>query len=230
MLVYSSGYRMTYENLVNARKSCRLCVDRDQGKIWNAAKYCFDPPVVSHWSQWLGHQKPKLLIVGQDFSNREYFEIHKGCDAPENSTNENLRILLGIAGLKVGQPPERDSGSPVYLTNAILCMKEGSMKAPIKTRWINACAQTHLVPLIAHLRPRIVIGMGVRGWQAVRTAFGLRAVPLRISEAAGSRFQSATGEHVFAVGHCGPLGIANRPLSLQQDDWRKIGQKLLELS
>jgi len=215
---------------VNARQRCRICVDLDPGKLSNGAQYRFDPPVVSHWAQWLGHQEPQLLIVGQDFGNGEYFAKHRGNDDPENLTNRNLRILLGIAGITVAQPPDRDSAAPIYLTNAILCMKEGPMNAPIKTRWINMCAEKHLVPLAVHLRPRIVVGMGRGGWKAVRKAFNLVAAPVNISEVAGTMWHSVSGVRVFAVGHCGPLGKVNRPWALQEEDWRRIGTSLQEIS
>ena len=79
-----------FETLIAARKACRICVERSPGKIRSCAEFDFDPDVVSHWEQWLGHRSPKLLVVGQDFGNVGYFVRCRGRDEPNNKTNENL--------------------------------------------------------------------------------------------------------------------------------------------
>src|SRR5262249_60904323 len=88
-----------YNALVAARKECRICVERSPGKIRSCAEFDFDPDVVSHWETWLDHKRPKLLAVGQDFGNLDYFVRNRGHDDPANQTNANLRGLLAAAGL-----------------------------------------------------------------------------------------------------------------------------------
>jgi hypothetical protein len=206
-----------------------MCMDSDPGKIRNGAEFEFDPPVASYWSQWLGHPAPNVLIVGQDFSNVDYFKSHHGRDDPDNPTNKRLRDLLGEVGIDVGMPPHYDPQARVFLTNAILCLKEGAMNAAVKGRWARACAETHLLPLTLRLRPPIVIGMGRAGWSSVRQIFGLKTAPKLISEAAGESWTVADQTRVFAVGHCGPLGIRNRPLYQQVADWKSIGAAVRSL-
>jgi hypothetical protein len=70
--------------------------------IKNGSEFDFDPPVVSFWSQWLGNERPRLLIVGQDFSNVDYFMLNRGHDEAGNKTNDNLRELLAYADIQVG--------------------------------------------------------------------------------------------------------------------------------
>ena len=142
-----------FEALIAARKACRICVERSPGKIRSCAEFDFDPDVVSHWEQWLGHRSPKLLVVGQDFGNVGYFVRCRGRDEPNNKTNENLYQLLTAAGIAVQHPSQRDRGAPVFLTNSILCIKEGAMNAPILASWVDACSEQHLLPLIAFLKP-----------------------------------------------------------------------------
>ena len=138
-----------FETLIAARKACRICVERSPGKIRSCAEFDFDPDVVSHWEQWLGHRSPKLLVVGQDFGNVGYFVRCRGRDEPDNKTNENLYRLLTAAGLAVGHPSQRDDSAPVFLTNSILCIKEGAMNSPIRSSWVDACSEQHLLPLIS---------------------------------------------------------------------------------
>ena len=175
-----------FDALIAARKGCRICIERSPGKIRSCAEFDFDPDVVSHWEQWLGHRSPKLLVVGQDFGNVGYFVRCRGRDEPDNKTNENLYKLLTAAGIAVAPPAQRDLDARVFLTNSILCVKEGAMNAPILASWVDACTRRHLVPLIRFLRPPVVVGMGSAGWRAVRRVFGLAQAPQRISLAAGS--------------------------------------------
>src|SRR6266481_7735148 len=213
-----------YIGLVATRKACRICVERSPGKIRSCGEFDFDPDVVSHWEPWLGHKRPQLLAVGQDFGNVDYFVRNRGHDEPNNQTNDNLRRLLEAAGFTVTRPPICDRDAPVFLTNSILCVKEGAMNGAIRSSWVNACADEHLRPLVKYLKPPVVVGMGNCGWRAVRRVFALVAAPKRISAAAGSSWTAADRTRVFAVGHPGPLGVINRRWPQQLADWRRIGQ------
>ncbi len=210
------------ETLIEARRKCRLCMTKDPSAIRNGSEFAFDPRVVSYWSQWLGNEKPTILIVGQDFSNVDYFVSNSGQDEQGNKTNDNLKDLLGHAGISVGIAPTADRNAPVFLTNSVLCLKTGSMSDPIKDRWVSNCSQAHLRPLIEKLRPRIVVGMGKHGWTAVRRVLGLSAAPAGITLAAGQSWTTLKCT-IFAVGHCSGLGLVNRPMGLQIDDWKRLG-------
>jgi len=212
-----------YGALVAARKACRICVERNPGRIRSCAEYDFDPDVISHWEAWLGHKRPKLLAVGQDFGNVGYFVRNRGRDDPSNQTNANLRRLLAEAGFDVTHPSQLDRSVPVFLTNSILCLKEGPMDCAVRPSWVDACADQHLRPLVRYLRPPVVVGMGSCGWRAVRRVFALKEAPERITRAAGSSWTAADRTLVFAVGHPGPQGLTNRPWPQQLADWRRIG-------
>ena len=69
---------MTYEELMGFRETCRIAWRKAGKKFTMADEFDFDPPVISYWSQWLGHRQPYLLIVGQDFGNVSYFIKHRG--------------------------------------------------------------------------------------------------------------------------------------------------------
>jgi len=212
-----------YGALVAARKACRICVERNPGRIRSCAEFDYDPDIVSHWEAWLGHERPQLLAVGQDFGNVGYFVRNRGRDDPNNKTNDNLRKLLIEAGFDVTHPSRLDRSAPVFLTNSILCIKEGPMDGAVRPSWVDACADKHLRPLVDYLKPPIVVGMGSCGWRAVRRIFALANAPERISHAAGSSWVAADETHVFAVGHPGPQGLTNRPWPRQLADWRRIG-------
>ncbi|HEY1300151.1 MAG TPA: uracil-DNA glycosylase family protein [Stellaceae bacterium] len=215
-----------YEELVAARKACRICVEQSPGRLKSSAEFAFDPPVVSLWEAWLGHRRPKLLVVGQDFGNVAYFVRNNGHDAPGNKTNENLHRLLAEAGIAAGDPPHKDSATPVFLTNSILCLKEGRIDAPLRASWVDHCTDRHLRALLELLGPPAVVGMGSCGWRAVRRAFALDEAPQAISQATGGSWIAADQTRVFAVVHCGPLGLTNRSWPQHLADWRQIGAAL----
>lgn len=214
-----------FGDLLAARRACQICIKTSPGRIRSGASFNFDPPVVSYWSQWLGCTEPKILIVGQDFGDTGYFQRFSGLDDPESETNKNLYQLLVHAGLTPSRPLNADRTTPVYLTNSVLCLKEPPMNAPLRTKWIRACAEKHLRPLFQELKPPIVVAMGGSAWKAVRLAFRIDHAPGLISVAAGGAWP-ADGTEIFAVGHCSGLGIRNRPWHKQLEDWSRIGEAL----
>lgn len=219
---------MIFEPLIVARKSCRICLDISPGQIHCGSSCQFDPDVVSYWSQWLGHPKPKLLIVGQDFGDIAYFDRWNGLDDPGNKTNKNLYKLLKLIGLQPALPPQRDNTTPVFLTNAVLCLKEPPMNRPLLDSWIRSCAVHCLRPLLDALNPPIVVAMGGSAWKATRIAANLQDTPSKIGDAAGGVWFNSHGQKIFPVGHCGGLGLRNRSENLQRQDWLRIGESLRE--
>lgn len=226
MLSPPFGQHPESAELVESRKSCRICLDRDPGKIHAGASFDFDPPVISYWSQWLGHPKPQILIVGQDFGDVDYFKKFQGADDPESETNDFLYELLKHIGLTPGRPPKPDHHTRVFLTNSILCLKEPPMNSKVRDPWIRACAINHLRPLAHKLNAPITVAMGGPAWLAARIAFEIEKAPEKISAAAGGIWPARTDGHVFAVGHCGRLGQGNRPWHTQLEDWARIGEAL----
>jgi uracil-DNA glycosylase len=216
-----------FSDLVKARKSCRICIDRNPGEIRNGAEYDFDPDVVSHWSQWLGDRNPEILVIGQDFGDIKYFREHRGKDENNNVTNNTLHALLECAGIKVAKPPKQDNVSGVFLTNSILCFKNSPMSSGVRSHWTKACACNHLRHLIERLQPRIVVAMGSHGWLAARVALQLENVPKKILVAVGSMWAAPNGIRVFPVSHCSGLGQVNRPLKQQREDWMRIGVEVM---
>jgi hypothetical protein len=224
-----------YDVLVAARKQCTICVNRYRGEIENGSIYPFDPNVVSYWSQWLGNRAPKLVIVANDFSNIKYFKDNEGHDQANNPTNKKLRELLVAARIPVTEAPIADKDAPVYLTNSILCLKEGAMTKQIKMDWVQQCTRHHLVPLVRHLKPPVVVGMGRWGWLAVRLLYwsSLRHTSEKISAVAGNSWTVDDGTVVFAVGHCALQGIygpKGRRWEDQITDWQRIGERMRRLS
>ena len=93
------------------------------------------------WSRWLAGRPAKILIVGQDWGTFTYYREHEGRDTPDNLTNRRLVMLLRELGFQVPEVSEHtERSTPVFLTNAILCLKPGvTMSAAVKSGWFDAC-------------------------------------------------------------------------------------------
>jgi hypothetical protein len=125
---------MSYEKLVRARKHCRKC----HPELRNPAEFDHDADEVGPWSRWLASRPAELILVGQDWGDVGYFQKYKGRDIPDNRTNKRLIKYLKLLGFEVGPPNITDHTSGVFATNAILCLKQGGLSAPVKQRWLSA--------------------------------------------------------------------------------------------
>lgn len=229
-MTFEPGVRsLSLAELVEARKRCRIYIERSVGKIHAGQSFHFDPDVVSYWSQWLGCPKPKMLVIGQDFGDKSYFQKFRGQDDPANETNINLYKLLVHAGLTPKYPPQTDLVTPVFLTNSVLCLKEPPMNSSLRDSWVRECSLNHLRPLVNSLRPRIIVAMGAPAWLAARIALDIKDAPSKIGVAAGRTWDVSGFQRVFAVGHCSGLGIRNRSSQKQLQDWSRIGNALTQL-
>ncbi len=222
----ASSIKEQIEELTRARQACRRCMNSHPGDIRNGSDFDYDPPVVSYWSQWLGDLQPRLLIVGQDFANFAYFKEFQGRPDHDSKTNQNLFLLLKEAGFRPKQPSEKDVTSGVFLTNSFLCFKTSNgMSGTVKKSWSKTCTEHHLRPLMRVLAPKAVVALGGLAWGAIRESFSLKSAPERISEAAGGHWPSKDAE-IFAMGHCGGLGLRNRAKDSQLKDWQRLGEFL----
>jgi DNA polymerase len=154
-----------YLELVEKRKQCELCKD-----LTNPSKYgCLDSNQIGPWSRWQGNLDAKLMVVGQDWGDRKYFEKWEGLDQPTGSpTNENLTKLLSHIGVIIDRSFVAEKGE-VFFTNAILCLKEGKtnnpskkgLQAEVKPEWFQNCAGEFFKPLIDIVCPKAIIPLGL---------------------------------------------------------------------
>ena len=124
MTTEQKSLRALYADLVTSRKVCRDCTGLE-----NPSRCCegrFDSDQIGPWTLWQGNIRSELVVVGQDWGDKTYFENNAGRDVASNPTNTTLRHLLSLAGVHIDLPSISDCGSgEVFFTNAILCLKQG---------------------------------------------------------------------------------------------------------
>ena len=217
-----------YAALVGLRKGCRRC-----GEILTnpADPTCCagDSEQIGPWSRWQGKLDAKLVIVGQDWGDKRYFDKYEGRDqAQGNTTNENLQKLLSSIGIQVKRP--RDSQTQVaFFTNLILCLKHGGLQESVEDQWMTTCAREFLLPLVGIVQPKVVVALGLDVTKTILGAYNLKH---RKSWAMSRLMEEGPywlnkDMRLFPVYHCGAKGVnMNRPLEKQFADWVPIGECL----
>ena len=218
-----------YDALVEKRKACRLCVGLSNPA--EAKLRRFDSDQIGPWSRLHGDLNFQLLIVGQDWGGVKYYNDNKGLDKLDNPTNPtmcNLEKLLNHIGIHVSVTTYANHGRRVFLTNAVLCLKDGGLQAKIEPEWVRNCGSNFLRQQIEIVQPKVVVGLGAFAFHSVLRAFGHQIVELRDAIKDMQGCEIFDGVRLFAAYHCGKGTInRNRGLKQQSKDWERI-QRYLE--
>jgi hypothetical protein len=205
-----------YDQLVQARKSCRKCTG-----LINPAEEQFDGCEIGPWSRWLASRPADLILVRQDWGTAGYFRDHRGRDTPENRTNERLTRFLALLGFKVGPADCEDRQSGVFATNAFLCLKQGeTLSVPVRHEWYENCRH-FLKGTIDVVAAPTVIALGKCAYRAVARAYDIGPLPFRDAIEQASPLQLDRHRRAFAVFHPAARPV-NRTLDQMADDWLRI--------
>ncbi len=212
--------QQAYNALVTKRKQCGLC---SESGLANPS--CFvglDSDHIGPWSRWQGNLNAEIMVVGQDWGDKAYFEKWKGGDHPSgNPTNSNLQKLLLQFGIAIKTPQEPQEHS-VFFTNIILCLKDGGLQAPIKDEWLSNCSENFFLPLVEIIQPKIILALGERVSKTILDMYGIpfskSATLSKLMDRSPIRVTEST--YLFPVYHCGAGGVnRNRLLEKQLEDW-----------
>ena len=185
---------------------------------------------IGPWSLWQGDLNAKIIVIGQDWSDKKYYLENKGMDSDDNTTNKNLVDLFSTIGIDIGYPSAPITNFPIFFTNCILGIKnDGGMTGKVKMAWARKCNEIFLEPLIKIIQPEILITLGKVAYDSLAEVYGLKKYPLKkiINE---NPIYLLDGKKLFAMYHCGGLGTANRKLDLQKKDWQIIKKQYENIS
>ena len=165
-----------------------------------------------------------LMIVGQDWGDVRYYEAHQGLDDLRNPTMRTLERLLNDSGIPACLTRYDPGARGIFLTNAILCLKQGGLQGDVDSGWFRNCGSRFLRPQIEIVAPRVVVALGARAYEAILRAWSMRP-SARLIDAVESPdgVMLPCGSRVLAVYHCG-----NRVLNMtrgyeeQLRDWMRV--------
>ena len=144
-------------------------------------------------------------------------------------TNETLRRLLRSIGIDIAGPTAADAGGgTVFLTNAVLCLKNGGMQAKVSPDWFTNCGSRFLRPTIDLIAPRVggdTRRVGLRGHHG-----GVRRAPHRVQEGRGWAGGFCRWLAVSAAFRCTTAGrgysIRTGRWIEQLRDWERVGRAM----
>ena len=225
--------RSKYLKLVEERKACDACAGLG---LTNPSRCCdgqFDSEHIGPWSGWQGNLDAEVLVIGQEWGDVDTFQEQRGHEQPNNSTNALLIDLLAEIGISIAGPAQgRGFQGRIFLTNAVLCLKrpEGGLGGAVRSRWFKNCRTKFLKPLIETVRPKHVVCLGGKAYEAVLKAFELPRQELREAVATMNGIPLPTGGTVYAVYHCGRRNQNFcRKADKQKEDWRRLGERMKQL-
>jgi len=226
--VMNTSKLKAYQDLVSSRKECQLCDCLTNPSAINGG--IFDSNHIGPWSRWQGNLDSELMVIGQDWGDIKYFQDNKGYEKDDNPSNNMIRSLLASIEVEIPQPSKsNETKNPIFLTNAILCLKKGGLSGSVKKRWFDNCGKNFLQPLIEIIQPKVVVTLGKYAYEVICKLYGLPKVQFReavIFQKGG--FFLTNDVRFFPVYHCSRLVINSKTRSIeeQKGDWQKVRKTL----
>jgi DNA polymerase len=217
-----------YAALVEARKSCSRCPGLANPSQVEGGR--FDSTDIGPWTQWLGDLNADVMVIGQDWGDQRAFVRQKGIDESSSATNTMLLELLGSIGYPVPRVDAPSRNSRVFLTNAVLCLKNEGCQGPVKPEWFSTCGVNFLRRQVELVKPRAVIALGQQAYAGSGHAFGFEP-PGRFLDAVEDPPRVLDGGSLlFAVYHCGRRILnTHRKEHEQREDWLRIGAAIKQM-
>jgi DNA polymerase len=181
----------------------------------------YDCDHLGPWSAWQGNLEAKILLIGQDWGGKDYFLRYKGRDQDENPTNKTLIELFRVLEIEIGSPSQPDLTAPTFFTNAILGIKEGKLASKVSQTWARESTKAFLIPLLEIIHPEIIITLGTIAYNEIAFVYSLPRKPL-MKLVKENPIRLKDNKRLYALYHCGRLGLANRSYACQKQDWAKI--------
>jgi uracil-DNA glycosylase family 4 len=170
-----------------------------------------------------GDLNAELMIVGQDWGTVDYYKKNQGLDDLRNPTMQNLELLLNSIGIEAKLSTYDANGTGVFLTNAVLCLKEGCLQAPVELEWFDKCGTHFLKHQIEIVSPFVVVALGQRAFEAIMSVYDLNAGKFRDAVEDPTGVALPNGSLLIAVYHCGKRILnTHRPLMEQLIDWKRV--------
>ncbi len=206
--------------LARLRQATRLeghdCIGDFHGGI-------FECDYVSPYTKSADNINARVMVVAQDWASADSLSAEKPDRdsvelgyTPNLRTNRNLHDLLKRHfGLSRGE---------CYMTNLFPFIKRGPMDAYIPRKDMVRCAKEFTLEEIRIVNPRMVICLGLKTFQALRTAVGHSGSwSLKLGKAISTPFRICE-TRVHCVAHTGAHGTNNRGSEQVERDWENLAR------
>ena len=210
----------SYIKLVEKRKKYRF-----NDGLTNPSQTDFDIDELDPWAQWQNNLNAKILVIGQEYCDVQTYNktkslVERFSDRYEYPANKNLKEYFDLLGYDIGHPLFPNKENDIFFTNAVMGLKDGTMSANFKVKWLTESREEFLIPLIELIKPTIIITIGAMATKSVGKIYNFKVSshknmvnnsPIKIKDIL-----------IFPVYHIGGLGLSNRSKKNQIEDWKKI--------
>lgn len=176
--------------------------------LYDDGSWDFD--FVVPWTKSACHLDADLMIIGQDWASEDY--LRRNDDAKQRAdraltgqdahlaTNHNLkRLLTRHFGLCFSQ---------TYATDVLVYIKPGKMSSHVPLKDLRACAAAYTLPQVDIVKPRMVLCLGAKTFNSVRSALGLAGLKWRNACQPSAHTRLGSTEF-YGVPHTGSWGTKN---------------------
>ncbi len=220
---------------------------------------------VNLWTYWQGRNtkgsnslNPKILLVGQDWGSLDdkYSQVFENVKAMNkgnsvhymyghhNDTDDNLIELFKHIAYDVLDGVHEK----LFFTNVFPLYRPKGCKISggYKSTWMSDAMKEHFKRLVDILKPQIIICLGKETYLSVgKSLLGDRCFAGRnhskynynqiIEESLQNPLTTEDGAKIFALSHCGALGVMNRGrgsntskngFEIQKSDWEKVAKHI----
>ncbi|MGB9892710.1 uracil-DNA glycosylase family protein [Thermodesulfovibrio yellowstonii] len=182
------------------------------------------PETIGYWNDAFKNYNAKLMIVGQDWGSEGYLEkwIKKNggkVPNPYDESNPTFRNLM--YHLEKAKIDKKD----IYLTNAVLCLREGNEisgnKNKPKKKHFRNCSQ-FLKRQIEIIQPKIIATLGLDALNIILEIFEIPKKVKKLNEVAGKiiveKSKVFPDIKIFPLFHTGIKGINMRKKLSKNDN------------
>ena len=229
-------------SLVNDVSQCHLCEQICTLPHTGCGEYLendnhgidLDIPYVNLWNLWHGNLDADIMVIGQDFGQKEESYIFL-----ENQKSKNYNNPTDIALRELFKATFDididDENASLFFTNMANCYRKHKTTGAMHSGWLPICAHKYMGRLIKIIRPKIIIVLGQSAFDAMFCLDGLKVQCINPDKTIKGTFGEIICHQyrlqidnsfidVFPVYHPGANSNRNRSFEEQKQDWNKISK------
>ena len=192
-----------------------------------------DRPYINRWNLWQGNLDADIMVIGQDYGQKEDGVAVEVCSWSNKKDQTNVRLKeLFEKTFKINLDSNE---APLFFTNMANCYRKKRTSGGMHCGWLPICANKYMERLIRIIRPKIIIVLGRSAFEALHCMETLSVQCLdsiklgkeSYAEMIQHRYQLDLGDEkidVFPVYHPGANSQMNRTFEQQLEDWKKISE------
>ena len=124
-----------------------------------------DRPYINRWNLWQGNLDADIMVIGQDYGQKEDGVAVEVCSWSNKKDQTNIRLKeLFEKAFKIALDSNE---TPLFFTNMANCYRKKRTSGGMHSGWLPICANKYMERLIRIVRPKIIIVLGRSAFEAL---------------------------------------------------------------